>query len=66
MATYNLKTNKLLHQAGRYVVLRDGRQYPVCTDEGQPCNFLGGGKRGLEQATRSADLSAEISQAWEV
>jgi hypothetical protein len=64
--TYNLKTAKILHRVGRYVVVRDGRQYTVCTDDGQPCNFLGGGVRGLEQATRSANLSAEISQAWEV
>jgi hypothetical protein len=61
---YNLKTAKVLHQAGRYVVIRDGRQFTVCTDDGQPTNFLGGGKRGLDEAIRSANLSADISQAW--
>jgi hypothetical protein len=62
---YNLKTAKILHRVGRYVVIRDGRQYTVCTDDGELCNFLGGGKRGLEEATRSANLSADISRAWD-
>ena len=62
--TYNLRTAKILHRVGKFVVIKDGRQYTVCTDEGQPCNLLGGGKRGLDEAIRSANLSADISQAW--
>lgn len=61
---YDLRTAKIIYRAGRYVVVKDGHQFTVCTDDGEPCNFLGGGKRGLEQAKRSADFSAGISQAW--
>jgi hypothetical protein len=63
---YNLTAVKILHRVGRYVVVKDGRQYTVCTDDGEPINFLGGGKRGLEQAKHSADFSASIAQAWGV
>jgi hypothetical protein len=62
--TYNLTTAKILHRVGRHVVVKDSRQYTVCTDDGQPINLLGGGKRGLAEAICSADLSADLAQAW--
>ena len=61
--TFNMQTAKIIHTAGDYAVIKDGRQYTVCTLAGQPVNFLGGGKRGLNEAIRSANFSAEIAAA---